>query len=377
MNDVIKRIADMIGVGGPLAPDSEAGKLLNDCANEIARLNKNSVKLLNCNFVEIDGANGRIHYNLDDETVQIYLDGYTILPSKYLFPADINGLIAGTHAVAEKPDYLNQALAADDVVRPAPADIYKLRPFIEHQKEHFIKQITVPLTGRVVALFGAASVINWLISHHAPNTDGVREIMIEVRDNALDAARSTEPAPTQGHIGDPNKIITSAPPAPEVAGLVAWLREEAPWAAQHLHKRIGPDEHQFDAAKALVEKTCEAAAALTAQAAIITELRRQLELQKSIVEWYARHLDIANRHAARAEELRARAEAAERERDEARAAAVESSGIAGEACIRAAGAEARVKGLERELEVAADTLFDLGAHDAWASARAALKGVRT
>jgi hypothetical protein len=32
----------------------------------------------------------------------------------------------------------------------------------------------------------------------------------------------------------------------------------------------------------------------------------------------------------------------------------------------------KISKLERELEVAADTLFDLGAHDAWAKARAAL-----
>jgi len=36
MNDVIKRIAEMIGENGPLAPDSEAGNLLNDCKDVTA-----------------------------------------------------------------------------------------------------------------------------------------------------------------------------------------------------------------------------------------------------------------------------------------------------------------------------------------------------
>jgi hypothetical protein len=33
--DLIKRIADMIGEGGQLAPHSAAGELLNDCANAL------------------------------------------------------------------------------------------------------------------------------------------------------------------------------------------------------------------------------------------------------------------------------------------------------------------------------------------------------
>jgi hypothetical protein len=41
--------------------------------------------------------------------------------------------------------------------------------------------------------------------------------------------------------------------------IVTWLKEEAPWAVQHLHKRVGPASHQGDAAKYLVFKTAQAA----------------------------------------------------------------------------------------------------------------------
>jgi hypothetical protein len=41
--------------------------------------------------------------------------------------------------------------------------------------------------------------------------------------------------------------------------LVKWLREEAPWAVQHLRKRVGPEKHQTDAAAYLVTKSAEAA----------------------------------------------------------------------------------------------------------------------
>jgi hypothetical protein len=41
--------------------------------------------------------------------------------------------------------------------------------------------------------------------------------------------------------------------------LVKWLREEAPWAVQHLWKRVGPEKHQTDAAAYLVTKSAEAA----------------------------------------------------------------------------------------------------------------------
>jgi len=99
---------------------------------------------------------------------------------------------------------------------------------------------------------------------------------MKLDEKALKAARkafnstyTTADGPLKGAIC---AYLASAPPAPEVAGLAAWLREEAPWAVQHLHKRIGPDEHQFDAAKALIEKTCQAADLITAQAARIANL---------------------------------------------------------------------------------------------------------
>lgn len=56
----------------------------------------------------------------------------------------------------------------------------------------------------------------------------------------------------------------------------------------------------------------------------------------------------------RAESAEARLAECERERDEARNAAVESSGIAGEACIRATNARARVEALEKALKPFAD-----------------------
>jgi hypothetical protein len=40
MRDIIKRIADLIGEGGTLAPDSMSGQLLNECANEIVSLER-------------------------------------------------------------------------------------------------------------------------------------------------------------------------------------------------------------------------------------------------------------------------------------------------------------------------------------------------
>ena len=45
MSDIIKRIADLIGEGGTLAPDSMSGQLLNECANEIGRLERENATL--------------------------------------------------------------------------------------------------------------------------------------------------------------------------------------------------------------------------------------------------------------------------------------------------------------------------------------------
>jgi hypothetical protein len=131
-------------------------------------------------------------------------------------------------------------LTAQPTPATAPADKYKLRSFIEHQKEHFIKQVKEPLTDKAVALFEASAVINWLISQHRPNTDGVREILIEVRNNSIGAA-------------------LRAQPAPEVAGAVERWRAANPWASPTMSMRA-------------LE---EAADALTSMAARLAEVEKE------------------------------------------------------------------------------------------------------
>jgi hypothetical protein len=159
--------------------------------------------------------------------------------------------------------------------------------------------------------------------------------------------------------------LTAAPPAP-VAEVepVAWVFELAGWIVDGKYARWGKPQLSFDE-PCVPEGSVRNLRPLYASLPRTTsklEHPEVVELAKRLRSVNGEQAPYANdqvrewchKAAAALTALSARLAECERERDEARNAAVESSGIAGEACIRATNARARVEALEKALKPFAD-----------------------